>query len=162
MNPTVDLIKEHLHSRANSNLGIYLKAILDEQVSSLADEIKRSRFIPEREQENNQDHQQEEIKWTLFSWEDGSSHVLPEGFKFSNTELSEMIKLCLLGNKDLNISPLYAMSSKDFDTFGKTQRNRFNEFKYLMHEVEAIVYTLLPTVVSHHPSMTFVHDHFLR
>ena len=135
---TVDLIKEHLDSRANSNLGINLQAMLDEKFSSLADEIKRSRNTPAREIESNQDHQEEEIKWTLFSWEDGSSHVLPEGFKFPNTKLSEMIELWLLGNKDLNISPLYAMSSKDFGRFGRTQRNRFNEFKYLMLEVEAI------------------------
>jgi len=75
----------------------------------------------------------------LFSWQNGSTHVLPENFKFPNTKLSEMIELWLLGNKEKNISPLYAMSSKDFGRHGRTQRNRYSEFKFLMDEVEKIV-----------------------
>ena len=137
---TADLMKEHLDSRANSKLGINLEKMLDEKFNSLSNEIRRSHKALEEqgEQESNENGEVEETKWTLFSWQDGSTHVLPENFKFPNTKLSEMIELWLLGNKEKHISPLYAMSSKDFGRHGRTQRNRYNEFKFLMDEVEKI------------------------
>ena len=85
-----------------------LQAMLDDKFSRLSDQIRRSHEALEEqeEQEKNGNGDDEEEKWTLFSWQDGSTHVLPENFKFPNTKMSEMIELWLLGNKE-KISHLY-------------------------------------------------------
>lgn len=101
---TLNLIRDHLDSRQNSNLGVNLQAVLDDKFSRLAEQIMRSHTAQE-EQESNENGEDEDQKWTLFSWQDGSTHVLPENFKFPNTKMSEMIELWLLGNKEKNISP---------------------------------------------------------
>mmetsp|Transcript_22897 Transcript_22897/g.29323 ORF Transcript_22897/g.29323 Transcript_22897/m.29323 type:complete len:266 (-) Transcript_22897:25-822(-) len=109
---TLNLIRDHLDSRQNSNLGINLQAMLDDKFSQLSDQIIRSHRAQEEqeEQERNGNGEDGEDKWTLFSWQDGSTHVLP----------------------------IFAMSSKDMARHGRTCRNRYNEFKFLMEEVERI------------------------
>ena len=137
---TLNLIRDHLDSRENSNLGINLQAMLDDKFSRLSDQIERShRALEEQEEQRRSGNgESEEEKWTLFSWQDGSTHVLPENFKFPNIKMSEMMELWLLGNKEKKFSPLFAMSSKDMARHGRTCRNRYNEFKFLMEEVERI------------------------
>jgi len=62
MNPsrTVDLMKEHLDSRANSNLGINLQAMLDEKFNSLSNEIRRSHKALEEQEEQESNENGEE------------------------------------------------------------------------------------------------------